>query len=77
MADKGITVNSIAPGAVETPGTAESISEEEYQQMKQAIPIGRWGKPSDIGDLVAFIASDKSDFITGRNIVADGGDVLH
>lgn len=67
----GINVNAIAPGPIETPGT-QAVG-EIYEQMRRAIPLGRWGKPIDIANLAVFLASEDSSFITGQCIVADGG----
>jgi 3-oxoacyl-[acyl-carrier protein] reductase len=72
LAPYGINVNAIAPGPVETPGT-QALGKERYEQLKKAIPIGRWGKPIDIANLTLFLASDDSSLITGQCIVADGG----
>lgn len=72
LAGFGINVNAIAPGPILTPGTKTGNKELEEQTIR-AIPIGRWGQPQDIANLVAFLASDKSSFITGQCIVADGG----
>jgi 3-oxoacyl-[acyl-carrier protein] reductase len=75
LASHGINVNAIAPGPIETPGT-QVLGTEMYEQMKKAIPLGRWGKPEDIANLTVFLASDDSSFITGQCIVADGGYTL-
>lgn len=75
LAPFGINVNAIAPGPIETPGT-KVLGSEMYEQLKKAIPLGRWGKPEDIANLVVFLASDDSSFITGQCIVADGGYTL-
>ena len=72
MAKYHINVNSISPGAIETEGTSD-MSEEQHEQTKQLIPIGRWGIPKDIAQMTTFLASEKSNFITGQNIVVDGG----
>ncbi|MEM0043033.1 MAG: SDR family NAD(P)-dependent oxidoreductase [Thermofilaceae archaeon] len=71
-AQYGITVNAISPGPIETPGIGV-LSKEAYEQVRRAIPLGRFGKPEEVAYLVLFLASDKSDFITGQNIVIDGG----
>ena len=72
LASSGINVNAIAPGPIDTPGT-KTGNKELYEQTKRAIPLGRWGQPQDIANLVAFLVSDKSSFITGQCIVSDGG----
>jgi len=73
VAKHGITVNSICPGAIETPGTAEAISKEVYEQMKSGIPLGRWGTPEDVANAVVFLVSEQASYITGQCIIVDGG----
>jgi 3-oxoacyl-[acyl-carrier protein] reductase len=75
LAPYGINVNAIAPGPIETPGT-QALGKETYEQIKKAIPIGRWGKPEEIANLAVFLASEDSSLITGQCIVADGGYTL-
>ncbi|MCF3653574.1 MAG: 3-oxoacyl-ACP reductase FabG [Aigarchaeota archaeon] len=75
VAQYGINVNSIAPGPIETPAL-QSLGKEALEQLKHAIPLGRLGKPEDVANLVLFLASDKSSFITGQNIIIDGGYTL-
>jgi len=72
LAPHGITVNAIAPGPIETPGT-KALDKATYEQLKQAMPIGRWGKPEEIAAIAVFLASEESSLITGQVIVADGG----
>lgn len=83
FADKGITVNAICPGYVDTP-MADSIAKESNadnpQRVKEGIavatPMKRLAKPSEIGDLAAFLGSDESRYITGTQVVIDGGSTL-
>jgi 3-oxoacyl-[acyl-carrier protein] reductase len=75
VAQHGITVNAVAPGPIETPGT-KTVDPKLYEQTRSAIPIGRWGQPEDIAELVAFLVGDKASFITGQCIVSDGGYTL-
>jgi len=72
LAQYGVRVNAIAPGAVETPGT-KVVGEEALKQVTQTIPLKRIGQPEDVANLVVFLASDDSSYITGQLIVADGG----
>ena len=72
LAQYRIRVNAIAPGAVETPGT-KVVGEEALKQVEQTIPQKRVGQPDDIANLVVFLASDDSSYITGQLIVVDGG----
>jgi glucose 1-dehydrogenase len=74
LAPHKITVNNIGPGAVYTPIDKDV---EENKKMNDAIlaeiPLGRWGKPEEIGDLAVFLASDKAGYITGSTHFIDGG----
>ena len=72
VAQYGINVNAVSPGPILTPGT-KILGEEIYEQIRKNIPLGRWGRPEEIASLVLFLASDESDFITGQNIIIDGG----
>ena len=73
LAPKKITVNAIAPGAIETPGAMKSMTEEVKKQTIAIIPLARFGLPEDIANAVLFLASEKSDYITGQTIIVDGG----
>lgn len=70
----GINVNSIAPGATETPALLEiAKSPVSIEEIKKNIVLGRLGKPEDIANMVLFLVSDESSFITGQNHVVCGG----
>ncbi|MDP3918401.1 MAG: SDR family NAD(P)-dependent oxidoreductase [Nanoarchaeota archaeon] len=73
LARYNINVNAIAPGAIDTPGTKPVMISKTKKTILQHIPKGRMGKPEDIAEAAAFLASDKSDYITGQLIVVDGG----
>lgn len=83
FADKQITVNAICPGYVDTP-MADSIAHESNandpasvkQGIASATPLGRLATPQEVGDLAAFLGSDESRYITGTQIVIDGGSTL-
>ena len=68
----GVTVNAIAPGFIETPLT-EDLSEELKVMVKKLTSLGRFGKPEEVAEAVIFLASDKSNFITGAVLNVDGG----
>lgn len=72
LASRGITVNAVAPGFVDTEMT-EVLSEEVKETACRQIPLGKFGKPEDIANMVAFLASEKADYITGQVISVDGG----
>ena len=72
LAGRNICVNAIAPGFVETDMT-NTLSETVLENAIQMIPLQKLGKPEDIAEMVAFLASEKADYITGQVICVDGG----
>lgn len=72
MAGLGIRVNAVSPGFIESPMTA-NIPAPKMKDILRDIPTRRLGKPQDVANLVAFLASDKADYITGQVISIDGG----
>lgn len=73
LAHQNITVNAVAPGAINTPGASQGMNEEVKKQTVALVPLARLGEPEDIAHTVAFLASDKASYITGQVIVVDGG----
>jgi 3-oxoacyl-[acyl-carrier protein] reductase len=76
MASRGITVNAVAPGYIETELTG-LLSEQIRAAILENIPLGRLGAPQDVASLVCFLASDAAAYITGQTITVDGGMVMH
>lgn len=72
LAARGITCNAIAPGFIETEMT-EAMPEQAKQAVISRIPLQRTGKPADIAEMAAFLASEKAAYITGQVISVDGG----
>ncbi|MDR7871354.1 MAG: 3-oxoacyl-[acyl-carrier-protein] reductase [Tissierellaceae bacterium] len=72
LASRGIRVNAVAPGFIDTDMT-NVLKEEIKNEMIKNIPLSSFGKPSDIANLVVFLAGEKSDYITGEVIKVDGG----
>ncbi len=73
LAPFGININAIAPGPIDPTGTKTTNNIEVMEQIRKIIPIGRMGQPEDVANLVLYLASDESSFITGQCIVIDGG----
>lgn len=69
LASRGITVNAIAPGIIESAMT-ENVFDKDT--IKRLVPVGRAGKPEEVADLVAFMASDKAAYISGQIISING-----
>ena len=72
LAKTGVTVNSVAPGAVNTP-MQDRLSDEFKAYMRSTIPMGRYAEPEEIGEAVAFLASDRAAYVTGQAWSVDGG----
>ncbi|PQA88468.1 acetoacetyl-CoA reductase [Hyphococcus luteus] len=74
-ARKGVTVNAVAPGYIATDMVA-AMDEKVLQSIVAQVPVGRLGKPEEIGHCVAFLADDQSGFITGAVLTANGGQYI-
>ncbi|SMO46489.1 3-oxoacyl-[acyl-carrier-protein] reductase [Melghirimyces algeriensis] len=72
LASRGITVNAVAPGFIETDMTAK-MGEDVRGEMLRQIPLARFGKPEDVAQAVRFLASDGAEYITGQTLNVDGG----
>ena len=83
LASFNITVNNLVSGPVDTDYLTASFDakakisgkgfEELLKDVVSVIPMGRLGRPEEVGDLVAFLASDRASFLTGASVVLDGG----
>lgn len=82
-AQYGINVNAILPGYIHSPSafglrgsSSDSDAEKAMREFGYKIPVGRQGSPEDVGRLALFLASDESSYMTGSEIVIDGGNIL-
>ncbi len=74
LAPFGVTINNVTPGAIETPRNADVCRDPEKKAaVERMIPCGRFGTPKDISPAVLLLASDAGSYITGSEIVIDGG----
>jgi glucose 1-dehydrogenase len=74
LAPFGITINNVAPGAIETPINTKLLNDpEKLGALLKNIPLGRLGQPQDVSGLVAFLASADADYVTGTTFFVDGG----
>ena len=75
IGSRGITVNAVAPGFIETDMT-DVLGDRFKEEAKKSIPLKRLGKAEDVAEVVAFLASDSANYITGQVIHVDGGMVM-
>ena len=74
FAADGVRVNAISPGAVKTDLNAELREDDEYvTEVREAVPAGRFGEPSDVAGVATFLVSDMAGYVNGENVVVDGG----
>lgn len=77
LGPRGIRVNAIAPGAIDTPLNADAYTDDVRKVYSERIPLGMLGQADDIADVILFLASDASRYVTGHELLADGGLVLN
>ncbi|MDB4867813.1 MAG: family oxidoreductase [Cohnella sp.] len=73
LASSGVTVNAVAPGAVETDMLVADFDEDDRASISRQIPLGRIGKPEEVADLIRFIVSEDAGYMTGQVIGINGG----
>jgi NAD(P)-dependent dehydrogenase (short-subunit alcohol dehydrogenase family) len=74
LAPHGIRVNAVGPGSIDTAMMAGvNANEEALARVLSRTPLGRVGTPREVGDVVAFLCSDKASYVTGETIYVDGG----
>ena len=72
MGRHNVSVNAIAPGLIDTPLT-QKLKKEVLEKLIQAQPSRSMGKPEDIANVVSFLASERTSFMTGQTLYVDGG----
>jgi NAD(P)-dependent dehydrogenase (short-subunit alcohol dehydrogenase family) len=77
LASDGITVNTIAPGAVDTPMLHEGLSKQALNDFIDTIPVGRPASPSEIAAVAVFLAADEASYLTGATINVSGGQLMY
>jgi 2-hydroxycyclohexanecarboxyl-CoA dehydrogenase len=73
----GVTVNSVAPGLIDTDITAGKLDGERKAQLVAGIPVGRTGNVHDVADLITYLCREESGYITGVTYDANGGSHIH
>jgi NAD(P)-dependent dehydrogenase (short-subunit alcohol dehydrogenase family) len=77
LVDYGIRVNSVSPGPLDTPQSRDVLGSDEAMERARAhwplVPMGRLGKPEEIAAAFAYLASDDAAYVTGQNLIVDGG----
>jgi NAD(P)-dependent dehydrogenase (short-subunit alcohol dehydrogenase family) len=73
LAPRGITVNAVAPGATDTPLNAHAYTPEVRGTYEERIPLGRIATADDVAGTVLFLATDAARYVTGHELVVDGG----
>ena len=66
-------MNAVSPGATETPLNVDAWTPEVRQTYEERIPLGRIGSAEEVADVVAFLASDAARYVTGQEVLVDGG----
>jgi len=73
VAPAGITVNAVAPGAVETAMNVDAYTPQVRRTYEERVPLGRIGTPEEVADVIVFLASDAARYVTGHELLVDGG----
>jgi glucose 1-dehydrogenase len=78
LAQYGIRVNNVAPGAIATPINAATLADPaKVKELQRIVPLQRLGEPAEVAEVVLFLASDRASYVTGSTYYVDGGYVRH
>ena len=73
LAGRGVCVNAVTPGFIETDMTAEHLPEDQKEKLLETIPLGQIGQPQDVANAVAFLAGPEASYVTGHVLKVNGG----
>jgi NAD(P)-dependent dehydrogenase (short-subunit alcohol dehydrogenase family) len=73
VAPHGVLVNAVSPGFIYTEAAQEAYSDEDLEVVSRQIPLGRLGRPEEVAALVSWLVSDENTYLTGQNVLIDGG----
>lgn len=77
MGPRGVTVNCIAPGLIESPMMSSALSDSKRAELEAAVPLRRFGEPAEVAAVAVFLSSDAASYVSGATINVSGGYVLH
>tara|TARA_R110002167_G_scaffold138853_3_gene326247 strand:- start:1237 stop:1500 length:264 start_codon:yes stop_codon:yes gene_type:complete len=75
-AAKGVTVNAVSPGTIDTP-MVRQVPDKVLESIVKRIPVGRLGQPEEIARAVIFLTADNAGFVTGTNMLINGGQYMN
>lgn len=73
LGPKNIRVNAVCPAMIDTPLAHEGVTDEQFEEFKNRYPLGKIGEPEDVGFAIAYLLSNASKWVTGTNMIIDGG----
>lgn len=76
LAARGITVNTVSPGTIDTEMTRELLTPEQMQARAKDVPVGRLGRSEEVAEVICFLTSERASFVTGQLVMVNGGQVV-